>query len=332
MIDLPLMARLLDALPGSTRIILLGDRDQLSSVEAGNVLGDITGHGENIFYSIAHRTFLESLDAAPEGSLPAEQNPPAISDAVGLLHKSYRFSAHSGIAKLAGQVNAGHGRMAFELITQGSYPDLDWLNARDDALNPRCLEWAVERYSKYLEENDVQKALFLYEQYRVLSALHHGSFGIDLLNQKIADRLQGLGLIRGGREYHGKPVMVTANDYEINLFNGDIGLLWQGGNGEIRAWFPAGRDKLRSVSVRQLPQHECAFALTVHKSQGSEFDDVMLVLPGDMNRVLSRELVYTGITRARRHVTIQGCPDVFVKACRRRVERTSGLGSRLGWH
>jgi exodeoxyribonuclease V alpha subunit len=332
MIDLPLMAKLLDALPGDARIILLGDRDQLSSVEAGNVLGDITGHGENIIYSIAQRSMLASMNAAPEAAIPATPNPPAISDAVGLLHKSYRFSSHSGIAKLASQVNSGQGREAFDLVTQGSYEDLVWLNAHQDQLNPRCLEWAVERYSKYLEEDDIQKALFLYEQYRVLSALHHGSFGIEHLNQEIAARLQDQGLIRGGREYHGKPVMVTVNDYEINLFNGDIGLLWRDGNDGLRAWFPAGRDTPRSVSVRQLPQHECAFALTVHKSQGSEFDEVMLVLPDEMNRILSRELVYTGITRAQTHVTIQGNPEVFVEACQRRVERTSGLGPRLGWH
>jgi len=331
MIDLPLMAQLLAALPDRARIILLGDRDQLSSVEAGNVLGDITGHGEDIIYSEAQRCLLESLNAAPKDMLEAGESPPAISNAVGLLRKSYRFGDHSGIYSLARMVNKGRGQEAYELISQGSFADLGWLKVREDKLNPACVDWAVDRYMKYLQEHSIQDALSVFERYRVLAALHHGSFGIDLLNQQITNRLQARGIIQGGEEYHGKPVMVTVNDYELNLFNGDTGLLWRNEDGELRAWFLGGNDELRSVSVRQLPQHNCAFALTVHKSQGSEFEEVLMVLPDEMNRVLTRELIYTGITRARTHVTIQGREEVFIEACTRKVERSSGLGPRLGW-
>ena len=331
MIDLPLMAQLLAALPDRARIILLGDRDQLSSVEAGNVLGDITGHGKDIIYSETQRLLLESLDAAPKDSLKSMESPPAISDAVGLLRKSYRFQDNSGIGSLARMVNKGMGQQAFELISNGSFTDLDWLQAPEDQLNPACVDWAVNRYMQYLQKHSIRDALFLFERYRVLAALHHGSFGIEHLNQQIANRLQAMGIIRGGEEYHGKPVMVTVNDYELNLFNGDTGLLWTDQNGELRAWFQAGEDEPRSVSVRQLPAHKAAFALTVHKSQGSEFDEVLMVLPDEMNRVLTRELIYTAITRARTHVTIQGRAEVFVEACARKVERSSGLSLRLGW-
>lgn len=331
MIDLPLMAHLLNALPEKTRIILLGDRDQLASVEAGNVLGDITGHGQEICYSNEQLSLLKSLNVLSGASLQTSPSAPPISDAVGLLHKSYRFSDSSGIGRLAGLVNRGEGQEALELLKSGAHDEISWLGAREDRLNPSCIDWAVRRYSEYLQEENIEKALLKYEQYRVLGALHHGPFGVELLNRDIAIRLEESGLISGGMEYHGKPVMVTVNDYELKLFNGDTGLLWADENGGLRAWFLAGTEEVRSVSVRQMPQHDCAFALTVHKSQGSEFDEVLLVLPDELNRVLSRELIYTGITRARSQVIIQGKAEVFEAACSRKVERSSGLALRLGW-
>jgi exodeoxyribonuclease V alpha subunit len=331
MIDLPLMARLLEALPPHSRLILLGDRDQLASVEAGNVLGDITGHGREIRYSHAQTGFLESLGMTVDEAAPADAAPPRIADAVGLLRVSYRFAGDSGIGELARRVNAGEGETAFRLFEDGRYRDIAWLDAGERSLNPACLDWAVKRYARYLQANDVLAALRAFEQARVLAALQGGPFGVVEINRRIAERLVALGLIRGGEEYHGKPVMVTANDYEVGLFNGDIGLLWRAEDDSLRAWFAFTENELRSVSIRQLPEHSCAYALTVHKSQGSEFDEVLLVLPSSENPVLTRELVYTGITRARKRVTIQGERLSFVQGCRRRVQRASALAEKLGW-
>jgi exodeoxyribonuclease V alpha subunit len=334
MIDLPLMARLLDALPERSRLILLGDRDQLASVEAGNVLGDITGHGRSVRYSPAQSAFLHGLgmtageSIAPTGAAP----PPRIADAVGLLRVSYRFAGDSGIGELAHRVNAGAGDAALELFRDARYRDIDWLDAGRESLNPACLDWAVARYARYLQLEDVAEALQVFEQARVLAALQGGPFGVGELNRRIAERLQALGLIHGGEDYHGKPVMVTSNDYEIGLFNGDIGLLWcASGDDGLRAWFAFTGEAPRSVSVRQLPEHDCAYALTVHKSQGSEFDEVLLVLPSSDSPVLTRELVYTGVTRARNRVTVQGEWESFVRGCRRRVQRASALAEKLGW-
>ena len=332
MIDLPLMARLLEALPSRSRLILLGDRDQLASVEAGNVLGDITGHGREIRYSRSQLDFLESLGmAADDGALPDAAPSPCIADAVGLLRVSYRFAGDSGIGELARRVNAGEGEAAFRLFGDGRYRDIAWLDAGENSLNPDCLDWAVERYVRYLQADDVGEALRAFEQTRVLAALQGGPFGVGEINRRIAGRLQTLGLIHGGEEYHGKPVMVTANDYEVGLFNGDIGLLWRADDASLRAWFAFTGDELRSVSIRQLPEHSCAYALTVHKSQGSEFDEVLLVLPFSESPVLTRELVYTGITRARNRVTIQGERQTFLQACQCRVQRASALAEKLGW-
>jgi exodeoxyribonuclease V alpha subunit len=332
MIDLPLMAHLLEALSEQSRLILLGDRDQLASVEAGNVLGDITGHGREIRYSRSQTDFLGSLgmvagDGAPPGAAPS----PRIANAVGLLRVSYRFAGDSGIGELARRVNAGEGEAAFRLFQEGRYRDIAWFDAQENGLNPACLDWAVERYARYLQADDVLSALRAFEQARMLAALQSGPFGVEEINRHIAERLQTLGLIRGGEDYHGKPVMVTSNDYEVGLFNGDIGLLWRAEDTSLRAWFAFTGAGLRSVSIRQLPEHSCAYALTVHKSQGSEFDEVLLVLPSAESPVLTRELVYTGVTRARNRVAIQGERQTFMQGCQRRVQRTSALAEKLGW-
>jgi len=353
MIDLPLMARLLEALPEQARLILLGDRDQLASVEAGNVLGDITGHGQEIRYSPEQVRFLEEIGAVRAGTLPSAVSDALKAtlrgtadgdtrasqagvlgcgaDAVGLLRVSYRFTSESGIGVLAQQVNAGEGEAALELFERKRFQDIAWLDAPPDRLHPACVDWAVERYADYLGMSEVSTALESFERTRVLAALHRGPFGVDQINLLIAARLQKGGLIESGDEYHGKPVMVTVNDYEVGLFNGDIGLLWRGGKGGLRAWFRNAEGELRSVSNRQLPQHECAYALTVHKSQGSELDEVLLILPFDHSPVLTRELIYTGITRARQRVTIQANRPSFLAGCRSRVQRSSALAEKLGW-
>jgi exodeoxyribonuclease V alpha subunit len=331
MIDLPLMARLLDALPPPTRILLLGDRDQLASVEAGNVLGDITGHGQEIRYSRAQIDLLEQVGAARRQTLPAAEAASGASDAVGLLRVSYRFKADSGIGALSRAMNAGEGEAAFELLEQHHFTDLDWVPAGEHGINPAGLDWAVARSARFLAVQDVAGALRLFEQSRVLAALHRGPFGVDEINRLIAARLQGQALIPAADEYHGKPIMVTANDYEIGLFNGDIGLLWRDHNQALRAYFLLPDDQLRSVPVRQLPPHTCAYALTVHKSQGSEFDEVLLVLPPTRSPVVTRELIYTGLTRARQAVTIHASRETFIEGCLTPVQRTSALAEKLGW-
>jgi exodeoxyribonuclease V alpha subunit len=331
MVDLPLMTRLLEALPEGARVILLGDRDQLASVEAGSVLGDITGHGREIRYTPEQLAFLEGVGAVTVGGLDSGGECPPVADAVALLRCSYRFGAGSGIGSLARTVNAGRGDRALALLDDPALVDIVWLDAAADRLNRWCLDWAVERYAVYLGSGDVAAALSAFERSRVLTALHRGPFGADEIDRMIAGELQARGLIKGGEEYHGKPVMVTTNDYEVGLFNGDIGLLWRGGDGVLRAYFLVGEGQVRSVPVRQLPEHVCAYALTVHKSQGSEFDEVLLLLPFESSPIVSRELIYTGVTRARRRVTIQGHRETFVEGCRRQVRRSSALAEKLGW-
>jgi exodeoxyribonuclease V alpha subunit len=337
MVDLPLMARLLAALPSAARLVLLGDRDQLASVEAGNVLGDITGRGEPIRYGAEQLALLAELGAAPlpaliasAGAADAAEPPPAAA-AVALLRKSWRFGADSGIGALARAVNTGDGEAAVALLAAGARADLARLLPVAEALNPDCIAWAAEHFARVPGADSPDLALRLLERARVLAALHRGPFGVEALNARITARLVELGKADGGEAYHGLPIMVTANDYEVDLFNGDVGLLWRGADGRLAAHFRAPDGSLRNLSVRQLPTHVPAYALTVHKSQGSEFDQVLLVLPPTPHPLVSRELIYTGVTRARRHVTVHATDAVLRDACRARVKRGSALAERLGW-
>ena len=217
------------------------------------------------------------------------------------------------------------------MVAGERFDDINWLDAREEGLHPVCLDWAVDRYAHYMQQDNVAAALHTFEQTRMLAALQRGPFGVEEINRLITERLQLRGLIRGGEEYGGKPIMVTSNDYEIGLFNGDIGLLWADEKGILRAHFLLAEGQVRSVSLRQVPEHTCAYALTVHKSQGSEFDEVLLVLPPAESPVITRELIYTGITRAREKITIQGSRAAFIKGCASRVQRVSALGENLGW-
>jgi exodeoxyribonuclease V alpha subunit len=338
MVDLPLMARLLAALPSAARLVLLGDRDQLASVEAGNVLGDITGRGEPIRYGAEQLALLAELGAAPlpaliaaAGAAHTAAEPPPAAAAVALLRKSWRFGANSGIGALARAVNTGDGEAAVALLAAGARTDLARLLPVAEALNPDCIAWAADKFAQVPDADSPDLALKLLERARVLAALHRGRFGVEALNARITARLVELGKADGGDAYHGLPIMVTANDYEVDLYNGDVGLLWRGADGRLAAHFRAPDGSLRSLSVRQLPPHVPAYALTVHKSQGSEFDRVLLVLPPDPHPLVSRELIYTGVTRARRHVTVHATDAVLHHACRARVKRGSALAERLGW-
>jgi len=346
MIDLALMKALLDAVPAQTRIILLGDRDQLASVDAGNVLGDITGHGRELCYSPLMANLLAQLTGIPEQYLPVVEGGPAVADAIALLRTSHRFTADSAIGRLSRLVNSGNDLEALALLNeagpnnpdsalQAADAELVWLHpgtTERSTLNRAAVDWAVMRYSAYLRCESVEEALRVFAGTRILCASHDGPCGDIEINRLLAERLRGRGLLELGEDFHGKPVLITVNDYELDLYNGDIGLLWRDGDGVLQACFAQLDGQVRRLPARSLPEHATAWALTVHKSQGSEFDQVMLVLPVDMKSpLLLRELVYTGITRARSRLVLHAAAEAFASACRTPVVRSSGLAALLGW-
>ncbi len=325
MIDLPMMARLATALPAHARLILLGDKDQLASVEAGNVLGDLCGDGDAPAYSPALCARLRLLAAFTE----ATETRSAIADSVVLLTKSYRFGADSGIGRLARRVNAGDGRGAFAVLSPEPPADVAWQPLSQPALPDTLLDRLVNHYHEFLQARDVAAALRAFNRFRVLCAVKGGPLGVNALNQQIERVLARAGLIRPDRRwYHGRPIMVTANDYGLRLYNGDTGLVWTDADGQQGAFFATGEGSLRRTHTGRLSNVETCFATTVHKSQGSEFEEVLMVLPGADSPVMTRELIYTGLTRARHKVTLCGDRSVF-EAVTRRVARRSGLREAL---
>jgi exodeoxyribonuclease V alpha subunit len=314
MVDLALMAKLFQAVPASARVILLGDKDQLASVEAGAVLGDICAA------------------AAPA---PAGTNH-ALADCVVQLRKNYRFGQQSGIYRLSNAINEGRTEDVLQILrdcgVKGSTDLVSTPLPRRAELKAALRERVTTGFSEFLKASDPLAALTALSRFRILCALREGPFGVAGLNQMTEEILEAAGLIKpSGPWYNHRPVMVTRNDYNLKLFNGDVGvILPDAPSGDPRAFFPGPDNEVRKFLPLRLPEHQTAYALTVHKSQGSEFDRVLLVLPDRESPVLSRELLYTGITRARKRVELWFEEKVFRAALARRLSRTSGLRDALG--
>ncbi len=333
MVDLALMARLLAAVPQHARVLLLGDEDQLASVEAGAVLGDICNSGASRRYS---RPLVESVAALTGDRLPLAADASqatGIWDCIVQLTRSYRYDATSGIGSLARAINAGDSDAALAILTSGTHSDVALVApAADGRLGAALHDDVLRGFAPYLRAGKPAEQLRAFEQLRVLCAHRRGWAGVEWVNRQIEAALVAAGLIRdGGHPYVGQPVMVTRNDYQLGLFNGDVGLIVRDPEqaDALVAFFIAPDGTQRMLSPSRLPPHETVFAMSVHKSQGSEFDEVAVLLPEQVSPVVSRELLYTAVTRARRSVTIHSSREVVAHAITHRIERASGLRDML---
>jgi exodeoxyribonuclease V alpha subunit len=322
MVDVALMAKLFDALAQNCRVILLGDRDQLASVEAGAVLGDLCAGCDGASGEFAERLRAISGEPIPDLSPPGG----VLSNNVVSLQHSYRFAQAGAIGQLAAAVNRGDADLAIHLM-QGSYAGLVWQQQENDVAS-----LAASRYVdlfRQLEDGVLVEQLFeTLQSFRLLSALRTGPSGTEHINAQITHELMQQGVISREVEWFpGRPVMVTRNDYQLQLYNGDTGIvLPQPDNPEsLAAVFPAGDGEARWIPISRLPACETVFAMTVHKSQGSEFEEVVLSLPTQTSPVLCRELVYTAITRARSKFTLTGPAEIFRHAIENPLQRDTGL-------
>jgi exodeoxyribonuclease V alpha subunit len=326
MIDLEIMAALMDALPESALVILLGDKDQLASVEAGSVMGDLCRNAENSAYGEQTRAWIKRY---ANEEIPAALSPgSAINQQTIMLRYSHRFGEHSGIGQLAKAVNVGDVDSAIALFDNPSvYQDINRVRLHDpeDDFLKQLLSAKSDKphsnqaYGHYLDvirqqrpteatqyDNWARQVLEAFDKFRVLSALRKGVWGAESLNERIEKLLfpNQKPLVW----YEGRPVMVTRNDYNLGLMNGDVGIALYGSTGKLQVAFPSDdthdKSKILWISPMRLPEVETAFAITVHKSQGSEFSHVALVLPDTRSPVLTRELIYTGITRAKDKFTL----------------------------
>jgi exodeoxyribonuclease V alpha subunit len=334
MVDLALMAKLMEALPESARLVLIGDRDQLASVEAGSVLGDICGRARPVF-SPEFGGLIRRVTGQPV-PLSVEDHP--LQDSIVELNVSHRFQAGSAIETLSRAVNRGDAADALDLLSGAGDASVGWQQTppgRDAAA-----DWEhrlAAGYAAYRPQRDPADTLRELARFTVLCAHRRGANGVEAVNRMTERLLMRQGRIRVSVRgetpwYAGRPVLITQNDYRLGLFNGDIGVALSdpgAGTGELAVFFPDGAGGLRRFMPYRLPEHETVFAMTVHKSQGSEFEEVLLALPDEDSPVLSRELVYTALTRARRRFTLVARRDVLAAAIQRRMERASGLREAL---
>jgi exodeoxyribonuclease V alpha subunit len=331
MVDLALMAKLVRALPREARLVLLGDRDQLASVEAGAVLGDLCGPASGFSPDFAGRVARISGERVPAGDGGASP----LRDAVVLLRDSRRFAASSGIAQLAAAVNRGDAEGALAVLAAG-HDDVAWRPLASRGWRDALCAAAVEGFVTYLERVRtgavVPDVFSAFAGFRILCAHRQGPAGVERVNRQLEEAFVARRLIRPhGPWYPGRPVMVTRNDYALRVFNGDVGIVLPdpAASENVHLVFEGTDDLWRSVPPARLPPHETVFAMTVHKSQGSEFDRILLLLPPEPSRVVTRELLYTAITRARGRVEIWATEPALRAAVASRIERSSGLRDAL---
>ena len=342
MLDLALATQLLEAVPLSARIILLGDKDQLAAVESGAVFAELSVDPTltaNCVADLAAMTGTDAESIAP----PQPATRSALQDCAVWFTHTYRFASDSGIGRLARDVNAGQSGQAITWLRAGDDPDVTWLDAPSHASTEAALQAMESGYAGYLQAVAAQAAqpaaiTEAFGRFRVLCALRDGPRGVAALNAAMTRRFRAALNLPGSPDgpvaspwFPGRPVLVLANDYVLRLFNGDIGIALPGADGQLLVHFPDANAAggFRAIAPVRLPRHETAFAMTVHKSQGSEFDAVLVVLPEQRSRVLTRELLYTAITRARRRVTLVGDAAVLEQTIATATLRHSGLLARL---
>jgi exodeoxyribonuclease V alpha subunit len=325
MVDLSLMTKLCEAVPPTSHLILLGDRDQLASVEAGAVFGDLFNASSHISYSAP---LAKELREVLGESVESTSKSPPIADCTIHLEKSYRYSEQGGIAKLAKAIRAGDAKAALLATTS---PDIRWLELPDDSRVGEAAEVALrtcvsEGFAALRQARTPEERLTALSAFRLLSPHRRGLLGVEGLNM-LAEGV-GIGARARDSAYAGQPILINENDYQAELYNGDVGIIDHSKSGKLAAFFP-GEGRLRQLSLARLPAYSTVYAMTIHKSQGSEFDRVVVVLPHNSSPLLSRELLYTGITRAKTHVTIVSSRSSLRAAVEQRVERCSGLRGAL---
>ena len=344
MVDLSLMAKLLMALPDHARLILLGDKDQLASVEAGAVLGDIcafieSGYSKEKAQLLADLTGFSSL-------LKGRHTASAMADNLCLLRKSYRFDQDSGIGYLAKAVNSGRASSRQILKLCSDYNDLSYF-ANNELGFSELDKLILSGYTPYLKSltviteknrDDAKQLLKIFNQFKILCATRLGEWGVAGINKRCENILIKAGLINKqvmlqengyNSWYPGRPVMITQNNYHLGLYNGDIGICLLNEENQLRVYFQMADGTVADFQSSRLPSFETVFAMTVHKSQGSEFAHTVLALPENHLPVVTRELIYTGITRAKKRLTLFADLRLMANATKLKTQRASRLVERL---
>ncbi|MDP5030527.1 MAG: exodeoxyribonuclease V subunit alpha [Paraglaciecola sp.] len=354
MVDLPLMSKLFSALPSKAQVILLGDKDQLASVEAGSVLSDICAavtsqaqHSGLAAYSPAMQQQLQQDLQLPISKQQVSAQPTShIQDNLVMLQKSHRFSASSGIGQLATHINQGEIQPSITLLKASTMADVSWVEPKatfskaiyDEQLQTLVLNLMpiYRSYFSAIKQGNLQFAFACLARQQVLCAQRNGPWGVGELNRVIQQELSAQGLITTSQDFYtGRPVILTRNDHNLKLFNGDIGIVMPDpANPSLtKVWFNMAEGHLSGFLPNRIPPHDTLYAMTIHKSQGSEFEQVHLCLPlinqQSKGRGLSRELLYTGLTRAKQNFTLYAQQQALQICLKQQCVRGSGLAQRL---
>ncbi|MCG8394081.1 MAG: exodeoxyribonuclease V subunit alpha [Pseudomonadales bacterium] len=353
MIDMDMMACLLGALAPHTRLILLGDKDQLASVEAGAVMGDLCRHASEGRYRQDTLDFVKATCNTDISDYRETTQAPgtALAQQTAMLRTNWRSKDSPGIGELARAVNEEdlpRARKVFQqyndslhrhrLNSAGQQLEDLLLNGSGGHDGLRALFQAVHAMPPQRDDFDPWAAALLKQltHQQLLSGLRSGPYGVEQLNQRITRYLQQQGLAPEREWYAGRPVMMTRNDYQLGLMNGDVGLTLplldeQKQEPLLRVAFQLPNGRIKWVLPSRMDGVETVYAMTVHKSQGSEFRHTLLVLPDAPHPLLTRELIYTAVTRARASFSLLefGTPSVLDSAIKKRTWRASGLAQRL---
>ncbi len=319
MIDISLMAKLLQALAPTTRLVLLGDSQQLASVESGAVLANLCQTAMTF-----NADFVQLANDVLDVDLSEYQSRDnsALNSVVKLQH-SYRFDENSLVGQLAYAIQAGKADEVIQLLADAG--PTAWQQEDD-------LKQLISGYQAYFDavmsRADALSCIQAFEIYRVLCAVKQGAQSVEAVNRTIERYIAKMGWRSHHDFYHGRPIMITQNDYRQQLFNGDTGLILKNETGQLQACFLID-DELRWVDLIRLPAHETAFATTIHKSQGSEYDHICVLLPQEDTAILNRELLYTAITRAKKDVFVLANEGIVRKTVITQHERESGLAGLL---
>ncbi|GJL83396.1 MAG: RecBCD enzyme subunit RecD [marine bacterium B5-7] len=333
MVDLELMTHLLEAIPQQTRIILLGDRDQLASVEPGSVFADLCVAADQLTDETA--CAIGEITRFDLSSFVVDATHSPMADTCIELKRSYRFTPASAIGRLASATNQGDAETVMSLLVDDSTADIGYTELVDSNMLPEYIDDHVMSFYKVSIElaqggASISDVFDRYGSLSVLCALRQGPFGVNAVNALVERRFISADVIRPiDGWYPGRPVMVTENDYALGLFNGDYGIAMQSPtDSSLRVCFMVDGNP-RWLHPARLPQHQSVWASTIHKSQGSEYETVVIILPNRDSPVLTREILYTAVTRARSRVDILATRDIIQRTIKRRTMRQSGLSDRL---
>ena len=304
----------------------------MASVEAGSLFGDFCKtQTDGQLLSSERAAFINGFISDPRRQISVsdlpEVTPHILADHIIELKRSHRFTSDKGIGKFSRAVIKNDVKSLQTYIDENTDPQV----TIDTKYSGKVFEQFTEGYTDYIQEPDIKAGLQKLNRLRVLCAVREGEHGLYTLNTAIENYLRKKKLINKHSEYYeNRPVIVTRNYYSLGLFNGDVGLIRADENGVLKAWFEGSDGELKSVLPGYIADSETVFAMTIHKSQGSEYDRVLVVLPDNTNiSILTRELLYTAVTRAKSAVILQASEAVILRTAQGVVERASGIMDRF---